>query len=210
MKTLYDMELSGNCYKIRLLLALLGEEYRRIPVDLAGGENRRDPFLALNPRGEVPVLVDGDRVIWDSSAILVYLATQSGDRRFYPDDALSRARVAQWLAIAAHEIHSGLALARAIRLFGRSGDLAQSQATGRRALALMDERLSLAPWLVNEDFSIADVACYPYVHVAEDGGISLAPYQNVEAWCRRIEALKGFEPMIAGEPLPTDAVAKEA
>lgn len=210
MKTLYDMELSGNCYKIRLLLALLGEEYRRIPVDLAGGENRRDPFLALNPRGEVPVLVDGDRVIWDSSAILIYLATQSGDSRLYPDDALSRAWVTQWLAVAAHEIHSGLALARAIRLFGRSGDLAHSQATGRNALALMEERLSLAPWLVDDNFSIADIACYPYVHVAEDGGISLAPYQNVQAWCRRVEAVNGYVPMIASTPLPKGAVAQEA
>lgn len=197
MKTLYDMERSGNCYKVRLLLALLGEGYERVTVDLTGGEQRLESFLALNPRGEIPVLFEDGEVIWDSGAILVYLATRAADRRWFPDAALARARVAQWLAVAANEVHHGLAAARAILLFGRAGDLAHSQVLGRHALALLDGQLARGPWLAGEAPSIADIACYPYVSLAEDGDISLAPYRNLARWCRDIESLPGYAPMAA-------------
>lgn len=200
MKTLYDMERSGNCYKVRLLLALLGEDYERVTVDLTREEPREASFLALNPRGEIPVLVEDDQAIWDSGAILVYLATQAVDRHWFPDAALARARVTQWLAVAANEVHHGLAAARAIRLFGRTGDLAQSQAVGRCALTLLDQQLARGPWLAGEAPSIADIACYPYVSIAEEGALSLAPYQNVARWCRNIESLPGYTPMIARQP----------
>jgi glutathione S-transferase len=200
MKTLYDMTRSGNCYKVRLLLALLGEDYERVPVDLTRGEQRQASFLALNPRGEIPVLVEEGQVIWDSGAILVYLATRAADRHWFPDDALARARVAQWMAVAANEIHHGLAAARAIRLFGRAGDLAHSQALGRRALALLDQQLTRSRWLAGDEPSIADIACYAYVLVAEDGDIALAPYRNLARWCRDIEALPGYVPMVVDPP----------
>ena len=200
MKTLYDMERSGNCYKVRLLLALLGEDYERVTVDLTRGEQRLESFLALNPRGEIPVLAEDGQVIWDSGAILVYLASRAADRHWFPDTALARARVAQWLAVAANEVHHGLAAARAIRLFGRAGDLAHSQALGRRALTLLDGQLARGPWLAGEAPSIADIACYPYVSLAEDGEISLAPYPNLARWCRDIESLPGYAPMAARQP----------
>ena len=169
-------------------------------MDLTRGEQRLESFLALNPRGEIPVLVEGGEVIWDSGAILVYLATRAADRHWFPDAALARARVAQWLAVAANEVHHGLAAARAIRLFGRAGDLAQSQALGRRALTLLDQQLARGPWLAGEAPSIADIACYPYVSLAEDGEISLAPYRNLARSCRDIESLPGYAPMATRQP----------
>ena len=182
MKTLYDMERSGNCYKVRLLLALLGEDYERVTVDLTRGEQRLESFLALNPRGEIPVLVEDGQVIWDSNAILVYLATRAADRHWFPDAALARARVAQWLAVAANEVHHGLAAARAIRLFGRAGDLTHSQALGRHALTLLDQQLARGPWLAGEAPSIADIACYPWAHRHPRHKVDLNDYKNVKRW----------------------------
>lgn len=207
MKTLYDMELSGNCYKVRLFMALLGEAYRQVSVDLRGGENRRETFLALNPRGEVPVLVDNDQVIWDSNAILVYLASGENAANWYPDDALSRARVTQWLAVASHEIHYGLAAARAIKLFGRAGDLNHCQNLGKAALNLLDNQLGKMPWLTGDAPTIADIACYPYVHTAEDGEVPLGVHRNVVHWCKRIEQLPRYVPMV--NPVTAPAFAAD-
>lgn len=209
MKTLYDMELSGNCYKVRLLLALLGETYDRISVNLLAGDNRQAAFLSLNPRGEIPVLVEGDAVIWDSSAILVYLATNANSHSWYPSDALSRAQITQWMAVSGHEIQYGLAAARAIQLFGRSGDLEHCQTLGQRALKLLDNQLSEAAWLVGTKPTLADIACYPYVATADEGGVALAPNQNVVRWCRRIEQLPGYVPMLAPK-VATQMVADRA
>lgn len=199
MKTLYDMELSGNCYKARLLLALLGESYQRIPVNLREGDNRQAAFLSLNPRGEIPVLVDGESVLWDSSAILIYLATCANAQSWYPDDALSRAQITQWMAVSSHEIQYGLAAARAIKLFGRAGDLEHCQALGERALTLLNNQLAEAEWLVGINPTLADIACYPYVATADEGGVALAPNQNVVRWCRRIEQLPGYVPMLSAD-----------
>ncbi|HKK13872.1 MAG TPA: glutathione S-transferase N-terminal domain-containing protein [Gammaproteobacteria bacterium] len=95
MIRLYDYERSGNCYKVRLLLALLGLPWERVPVDLRRGEERRPEFLALNPRGQVPVLTDGDWVVWDSQAILVYLARRYGGAQWLPQEARPLAEVQQ-------------------------------------------------------------------------------------------------------------------
>lgn len=199
MKTLYDMERSGNCYKIRLFMSLTGEAYERIPVDLPGGENRTDSFLALNPRGEIPVLVDGDVTLWDSCAILIYLASVSAEpARWFPEDPVQRARVAQWLAVAGHEIHYGLAAARAIKQFGRAGDFALAQETGHKALALLDRQLAITPWLAGDNPTLADIACYPYVFTAGDGDIDVTPHPHVCQWMQRIESLPGYTPMFSG------------
>ncbi|MES9931011.1 MAG: glutathione S-transferase N-terminal domain-containing protein, partial [Candidatus Thiodiazotropha sp. 6PDIVS] len=95
---LYDLDRSGNCYKVRLLLAMLDLDYERVPIDILSGETMTPSFKDLNPRGQVPVLIDDGIVIWDSMAILVYLARQYGDQSWLPEDALGEARVMQWLA----------------------------------------------------------------------------------------------------------------
>ena len=195
MMTLYDMTLSGNCYKVRLLLSLLGESYTRKPVDLAAGDNLRPDFIRLNPRGEIPILVDGDTVVWDSHAILDYIATTRRADAWLTDDFGRRTAVQQWLAVAAHEIQYGLAAARACIKFGRPGDLDQLQAVGIKALALVDQRLEGREWLAAERPTIADLACYPYVRCAEDGKISLDGYDNIRRWFRRIESLDNYVAM---------------
>ncbi|MDD3519128.1 MAG: glutathione S-transferase family protein [Chromatiales bacterium] len=189
---LYDMTLSGNCYKIRLLLALLDIAHERIPVDLRAGEARTPRMLALNPRGQLPILVDGDDVIWDSQAILVYLARRYGGEQWLPTDAAGMAQVMQWLAVAENELLYGLARARRMLRMNGSGDLAEAQAWGREALAVMDARLTQRDWLAAGHPTIADLACYPYVSLAPEGDVTLETYPAVMQWMARIEALPGY------------------
>lgn len=189
---LYDRDISGNAYKVRLLLALLHLPYERITVDLPGGENRRPEFLSLNPRGQIPVLEDGGRVFWDSTAILVYLARRYGGETWLPSDPAQMAEVMQWLALAQNEILYGLARARAINLFKRPWNLEEAQAAGRRALDVLQERLNGHDWLALERPTIADVACYPYVALAPEGGVSLETYPFVRGWVSRVQKLPGY------------------
>lgn len=189
---LYDRDVSGNCYKVRLLLALLGEPYERVPVDMAAGEHRQPAFLKLNPRGQIPVLEDSGRALWDSTAILVYLARRYGGDRWLPADPWGMAEVIQWLALAQNEILFGLARARAIKLFNRPGNLEEFQKMGSRALAVLDERLAARDWLALDRCTIGDIACYPYAALAPMGEVSLEPYPAVRAWIGRIRALPGY------------------
>lgn len=189
---LYDRDVSGNCYKVRLLLALLGLPYEKVNVNFDANEQRRPEFLKLNPRGQVPVLEDGGRVLWDSTAILVYLARRYGGDRWFPDDPWGMAEVTQWLALAQNEVLFGLARARAIKLFNRPGNLEEFQKMGSRALAVLDERLAVHDWLALDRCTIGDIACYPYVALAPLGGVSLEPYPAVGTWIGRIQALPGY------------------
>jgi len=195
MLKLYDMELSGNCYKVRLFLSLLDEEYDRIAVNLSAGENMSEKFKTLNPRCEIPVLVDDQTVIWDSHAILAYLARKQEIDTWFPTTPTGIARTGQWLAVATNEIQYGLAAARACIKFGRTGNLEELQKTGDSALKLIDAQLSDTEWLTGEHITIADLACYPYVSCAEDGGVRLAGYNNVSRWFKQIELLNGYIPM---------------
>jgi len=189
---LYDRDISGNAYKVRLLLALLQVPYERITVDLPGGENRKPEFLRLNPRGQIPVVEDDGRVFWDSTAILVYLARRHGGEPWLPTDAAGMAEVMQWLALAQNEILYGLARARAINLFKRPWNLEEAQATGRRALEVLESRLASHEWLALERPTIADVACFPYVALASEGGVSLEACPAVKRWISRVQKLPGY------------------
>jgi glutathione S-transferase len=193
---LYDMDRSGNCYKVRLLLAMLSLDYQRIAVDLLAGESMTASFKQLNPRGQVPVLVDGERVIWDSMAILVYLARQYGDGHWLSTDPLGEARVMQWLAVSENELLYGLARARAKLLLDRPYDLAQCHRDAAPGLAAMERRLEAAPWLASEHPTVADIACYPYVSLADEGDFSLEPYSAVRDWLKRVEGIDGWMPML--------------
>ncbi len=196
MLTLYDLDVSGNCYKARLLLSMLNLEHERVPVNLASGEHLTEKFLRLNPRGEIPVLVDGDTVVWDSHAILVYLARRYDAGHWLPADPLLMSRVQQWLAVAGHEIQYGLAAARACLKFGRQGDLQELQKRGVAALDLLESQLERSPWLAGEQSSLADLACYPYVRCAEEADLSLRGYANIRRWFEAIESLPGYVPML--------------
>ena len=191
MIKLYGMALSGNAYKVRLLLELLGVEYEEIPVNLRTGENRAESFLALNPRGQVPTLVDGEVTVWDSQAILVYLARRYG-QEWLPTEPVAMAEVMQWLAVAENELLFGLARARAVVFFGRDFDLASCQAYGRAGLEVLEQRLAGHEWLAAGRPTIADIACMPYAALSHMGEIPLDDFPSVRAWIDRVRALPGF------------------
>ena len=192
---LYNIPLSGNCYKIRLLLSLLDKEYETIAVNAAAGENRTAAFLKINPRGQVPVLEDEGLVIWDSTAILMYLARRYGDETWLPLDAPGLAAISQWLAVAQNEILYGLARARAIILFKRDGDMQEYQTIGTGILEVMEKHLEHRHWVALDHITIADIACFPYVALAPDAGIALDTYPAIQAWITRIKALPGYKGM---------------
>jgi glutathione S-transferase len=195
MLKLYDFTLSGNCYKVRLLLSLLNLEYDQVAVDLKAGEQKSLPFLSLNPWGQVPVLVDGDLVMRDSQAILVYLAKRYGGDFWLPSDAPSFGLIAQWLSTASHDIQQGLAAARVYHLFGRQLDIETATTRAYAVLKVLDQHLAERHWLELDRPTIADVACFPYVALAADGKIDLGKFSQVLSWCDRIQQLPGFVPM---------------
>lgn len=194
MIALYDIDNSGNCHKARLMLSLLGIAHRLKPVDYRGGALRTPEFLALNPLGEVPVLVDGDLVLRDSQAICVYLARRYGKGAYLPEAPAPLGRVMQWLSFAANELAHSTSRARGIVAGRRKGDLAAHQALGHRALAIMDAHLAGRDWLETAAPTVADVVCYPYTKLAPEGGVALDAYGNVAAWHSRIEGLPRFRP----------------
>ena len=188
----YINERSGNSYKPLLLLSMLGIPYETVAIDLARREQKRPEYLKVNPRGLVPALEDAGTVVWDSTAILVYLARKYGGDAWLPVAPKPMAEVMQWLAFAQNEIHYGLQFARAIRHFGRPGNFQECQAYGKNALSVLDRWLAGNGWLALGRMTIADVACYPYVALAPDADIDMGPYPSVLAWIDRIKAQPGY------------------
>ncbi|MDB4522128.1 glutathione S-transferase family protein [Gammaproteobacteria bacterium] len=195
---LYDLERSGNCYKIRLFLSLIGIEYTKVPVDLQTGENRSSEFLSINPNGLIPVLVDGSETIYDSIAILSYLAKVYADESWFPGEPVQFSKVIRWLAFEQSEVRYGLARARVIALknpstLGSTGTLEESQVIGKLALKILNKKLSKSTWLADSrQATICDIACYPYTAMSNDGGISVEPYPAVIRWIEDIERLDGY------------------
>jgi glutathione S-transferase len=192
--TLYGLPISGHCHRVELMLRMLGLEFGYEVISRADFVSPN--FLALNPLGQIPVLKDNELVLPDSNAILVYLATKYDAARVWlPADPVIAAHVQRWLSIAAGEIRFGPAMARAIRLLVRPGDIEAAQKLAERVLTFMEGHLAQRNFLAHEAVTIADLACYSYVAVAPEGGIPLAPYPNIRAWLERVEALPGFTPM---------------
>jgi glutathione S-transferase len=205
MIQLYGHELSGNCYKAKLMLSLLGLEYEWVQVDLMSGAHKQPEFLALNPFGQVPVLSDGEMVLADAQAILVYLARQYGGESWLPLDAEPMSRVVRWLSTAAGEVRQGPESARLYHLFKvTSINLERATQKSEFILSQLDHHLVNQDWLELGHPTIADVALFPYVALARDGQIDLAPYPNVLAWIDRVKQLPGFVGM-KGVPEPIAA-----
>jgi glutathione S-transferase len=186
---LYDYAASGNCFKVRLLLGLLGQSYERVPIDIFAGDTLTEEYLAINPLRETPVLeLDSGERIAQSSAILWYLAEGTP---FLPGDALHRALIVQWLSFEQERVMGGLGNPRFRLLTGRPTRGLESRLdTGRGALAVLDAHLSGREWVVGERVTIADLGLFPYVSVAGDAGVTLPG--NVSAWVDRVRALPGF------------------
>lgn len=195
MMKLYHTELSGNCHKVRLMLSLLEIEHERVLIDLVNGEHKSTDFLKLNPLGQVPVLMDGDTLIRDSQAILVYLTRKYKREDWLPLEAESMAKVMQWLSFAANEINTSLFIARLHFRFGMDFDWETAQQKGKQVLQIINNHLQNRNWLECNSATIADIACYPYVGLAPEGKVALEPYPNILAWIDRIKQLPGYEAM---------------
>lgn len=189
---LYDLELSGNCYKVRLFLKLIRQDYELIPVDFLAGAHKKPPLSDLNPFLEIPILTDGELVLRDSQAILVYLARKYGGEGWMPTEPSSMAQVIEWLMVAENEVARGPNDARLHDKFGYDLDhkLAVNRAT--RILDLLEQHLNDRAWLVLGRPTIADIACFPYVALGHEGRVPVGDRPNVTAWINRIKALPGF------------------
>jgi glutathione S-transferase len=196
MIKLYGHELSGNSYKVRLFLELLNLNYEWIKVDLMKGEHKSPDYLALNPFGQVPLLMDGETKLADAQAILVYLARQHGGEQWLPLEALPLAQVVRWLSTTAGEVRQGPENGRLYHLFGATSiNIERAHQKAEYILTQLDQHLSTHTWLEFERPTIADVAVFPYIALAPDGKIDLAPYPHVLAWIDRIKQLPGYIPM---------------
>ena len=189
---LYDLDLSGNCYKVRLFAALIEVPLTIVPVDFLQGEHKEEPLLSLNPWGEIPILEDGDVVLRDAQAILVYLANKYGGEAWWPSEAHLQGEVMQWLSTAANEMHHGPNMARLIKKFGVDMDHALALSRSERILTLIDDHLSTHDWLAAKRPTIADCAIYPYISVAYEGDVVIDSYENIQAWMKRIEDLPSY------------------
>src|SRR5215212_3093407 len=195
---LFDSPVSGNCYKVRLLLAHLGLAYERRPVDGVDCSNRPDLLGGLNPALRVPTLVlDDGRALAESGAILWYLGEGT---RFVPDDRYARAQVLQWMFFEQYEHEPAVAVARFLLTYSGRRELYEARREeltkrGERALAAMEEHLDGREWLAGGAITIADIALYAYTHVADEGGFSLEPYPAIRAWLERVSAAPGHVPI---------------
>lgn len=189
---LYNFELSGNCYKVRLLCALLGVPVEIAGMDLPGGEHKRSPHIDRNAFAQIPVIEDDGVTLRDSQAILIYVARKWGGEAWLPTDAASLATVAQWLMVAENEIARAQGDARLHDKFGRDIDVGSAREKSRQLLDIMDAHLAHNDWLALGRPTIADVACMPYIAIGHEGGVTLERYPAVQAWIERIKKLPNF------------------
>ena len=200
MIRLYDYVLSASCYKIRLMAALLGVKLKHEAVDFHPGRAHKSAaFAQLNPAGTLPVLVDGDLILTESTAMLVYLAQLLGRDWLGPSDPKSAAQVQHWLAFSGR-LAASLGMARLHDMLLYEGNIDAWRAQGHAALreleaALSERRFAGGVWLVGDAPSIADIACFPNVALSQDGGVSLDAYPSVRLWTRAVRALDRFVEM---------------
>jgi glutathione S-transferase len=198
---LYNSPMSGNCYKVRLLLAHLGIPYETREVSVTDRSNRRELLGELNPSLRVPtVVLDDGRPLAESNAILWYFGDGT---RFVPDDPYERAQVLQWMFFEQYEIEPGLAVVRFWLTYSgtpeklsadRRDELTKS---GNRALRALERHLENREWVVGDGMTIADISLYAYTHVAHEGGFDLGAYPSVRAWQERLAAEPGHVPIDA-------------
>jgi glutathione S-transferase len=202
---LYDYAASANCYKARLLLAQLGLDYERVPVDIFDGDTLTDEYELLNPHRSTPVLRLGDgRTLVESNAILWYLAAGTP---FLPEDAFAQAEVCRWLIYEQSDVMPMVGGLRFRLITNRwrpdDAEARRRHAGAHAVLALLDRHLADRAFLVAGRYSIADIAVFAYSHVAEDAGIDTSAYPSFRAWLDRVRAQSGFVDDL--EPYPPNA-----
>ena len=199
---LYDYSDSGNGYKIRLLMAQLGQNYDYVEVDILKGESRTADFLKRNPNGRVPCLeAEPGKFLAESNAILCYLAE---DSKYLPQDKWQRAQVLQWMFFEQYSHEPNIATPRFWLRHTeldshKQAMLEAKQELGRAALGVMETHLSEHAFFAGEAYTVADIALYAYTHVAHQGGFDLGAYPQVQAWLKRVREQPGHIPMATAE-----------
>ncbi len=195
---LHDYLDSGNGYKVRLLLSMLGTSFELIEYDIVEGATRTPEFLAKNANGRIPVLeLEDGSFLPESNAILYYLAEGTP---FLPDDRRGRAEALRWMFFEQYSHEPNIATARfwlkhlALDDAKRAA-LEDKHAQGHAALGVMEGHLRERDYFVGARCTIADIALYAYTHVADQGGFDLAAYSAVRAWLARIAAAPGYVPI---------------
>jgi len=197
---LHSAPRSGNSYKVRLLLGLLGTRYEIISYDTKGGETHAAAFLeSVNPDGKVPVLeLEDGTMLPESGAILLYLAEGTS---YLPEERLERAQVLRWMFFEQYSLLPNLSRPRLWRMWEveitpqREAELEQYFEQGYRALSVMEQHLSDREFFVGDRSTVADVALYVYPSVAPEGGFDLESYPAVRVWLDRVSALPGYVPL---------------
>jgi glutathione S-transferase len=198
---LYDNPVSGNCFKVRLLLAHLGIPYERRFVDVIDRSDPRESLASLNPARALPTLVlDDGRPLAESNAILWYFGEGT---RFVPFEHFERTKVLQWQFFEQYELLPSIGIRRWLVTYSGwpreryESRLPEYTRRGKKALAALEEGLEDRDWLVGESFSIADITLYAYTHAANEAEIPLEPYENIRAWLDRVAAEPGHVPIDA-------------
>jgi glutathione S-transferase len=191
---LYDSPVSGNCYKVRLLLAHLGIPYERRTVDVVDRSNRREVLGKLNPSLRVPTLVlDDGRSLGESGAILWYFGEGTP---FVPENRYLRAQVLQWMFFEQYDLEPAIAVVRFWVAYSGRPEVFEPERparmkAGERVLRTLDEHLDVRQYVVGGSLTLADIALYGYTHVAEEGGFSVDSYPGVCAWLARVASEPG-------------------
>jgi glutathione S-transferase len=199
MLRVYGDRFSGNCYKVQLVLDLVGHAYDWVDIDIMRGESRTPEFMRLSPVGRIPIVVlDNGEVLSESNAILLYFADGTD---LVPADRLERARVHQWLFFEQYNHEPNVATLRfwtCLTGFDAHRRLLEpaKRKGGLEALGVMESRLSGHPFLVADRFTAADIALFAYTHVADDAGFDLAVFPAIRAWIERVNGVSGFTPMV--------------
>jgi glutathione S-transferase len=196
---LYNSQVSGNCYKVRLLFAKLGLRYERRELSVTDRSDRPEVLGGLNPALRVPtVVLDDGRVLAESNAIMWFFAEGTP---LLPDDRFERAKVLQWLFFEQYDHEPAIAVVRFWVAFSQApppeAEIEARRPAGYRALDAMERELGGSSFLVGGRFTIADIALYAYTHVAHEGGFELAGYPAIRGWLERVAAQPGHVPIDA-------------
>lgn len=193
--TIYRHPLSGHSHRVELLIALMGLPVTKIDVDVPNRAHKLPSFLALNPLGQIPVLVDGPVTLFDSVAMLVYLAQRYGEDHWMPQDSLGAAHMQQWFSLAQGAIFNGPAAARRATVWQGRPAAEDVVKASEELLQIIDGLLAGGGFALGGDRpTLADIAAYSYIAKAPEGAVSLMPYANVRAWLSKMEDLPGFLP----------------
>jgi glutathione S-transferase len=199
--TLYNYELDDSSYRVRLLLSMLAVEHEIFSVNMIpGGEEKTAPMLALNPLGTLPILKDGELVLYGTEAILTYLArVYDPSATWLPSSPPLFGAVMQWLNFSASVLPAAIE-ARKVSLFGLPGNEAALRAAARKAFRVMDDHMTLrqangGEWFAGDSATIADLTLFPIFALSRDFGIDHDEFPALRRWIRRFRAIKGFKTM---------------